>query len=193
MSGAISAIAALLSIPLSILAVVLGLRVQRYALQSATIRDWYSSMNELSNLRITVWQISHLIELPDSYWREVARLKSAFASLSLEELKKYEILERAVAVRIFEIFEQTIYELRLASGTKDRKKVEFLGEVKQYLTGRLLRNPRLLYLWSPSGGDLGTYFEPYTHEVYDREVASDPRTGLDPVGPYQIVKAESGE
>jgi len=185
LSSTVSAVAALLSLPLSIVAFVMSIRTQRYTLHAATISDWYREMNELSNLRITHWQTAHLIELPESYSGEVAVLRAALASASEAELRQYELLERAVAVRIFEIFEQIVYHLRLAIDVGDHRKAVFLEEVKNYMTGRLLLNPRLLYLWSALGGRLNAYFEPYTKEIYDKEVGQAAPETMDARGPYR--------
>jgi hypothetical protein len=43
--------------------------------------------------------------------------------------------------------------------------------VIDYLSGRLLRNPRLAYLWDCEGnGGLRTYFEETTNNHYDRNI-----------------------
>ncbi|GAA1018598.1 hypothetical protein Aple_065520 [Acrocarpospora pleiomorpha] len=41
---------------------------------------------------------------------------------------------------------------------------------RNFFTGRLLRNPRLLYLWHARGGKIGLSAEEITHDIYAKTI-----------------------
>jgi len=108
--------------------------------------------------------------------------------------RRYEavVRERAIAVRIFELYEQTLYTLKTASEGHDRRRRAFLGEVLAYMEGRLLRNPRLRYLWDCEGGNICVYFELATRKRYEEQVlAGCGSDSDDPLGPFHATIPES--
>jgi hypothetical protein len=65
-----------------------------------------------------------------------------------------------------------------------------MNEVRGFFTQRLLKNPRLVYLWAETGGGLCEYAEPATRDVYRREVGVAGRNlDVDEVGPFGTLTA----
>lgn len=86
--------------------------------------------------------------------------------------------------------------MNVAKQSGGRGRERFLQEVLDYLTGRLLRNPRLLYLWSKSGGNLQVFFEELTRKHYNDHILKDLGEGIsgnvDAAGPFggQVNESE---
>lgn len=74
-----------------------------------------------------------------------------------------------------------LYQYRQSNNNNKRK--EFLKDVLTYFTGRLLQNPRLLYLWDKNGGQLCSHYEKETIEYYDKNVL---KGKMDSIGPYYL-------
>ena len=68
------------------------------------------------------------------------------------------VKERAVAMMIFNLFEQVYYQLDVSARHGAPYERELLEKTRNYFTARLLTNPRLRYLWDDSGGKLGYFF-----------------------------------
>lgn len=154
--------------------------------KAQAIRESYTTFEELTRLQLENWQLSHMFALPDHYDAVVNQVSTS--SGALEPAKRQELLlkERALADIIFNAFEQNYYQWRHAKEVSDIKRVAFLEEVLNYLTGRLLRNPRLLYYWADAG--LSASYESTTREFYDYRVLNNPRQPLthsaDSKGPF---------
>ena len=78
--------------------------------------------------------------------------------------------ERAISMLIFQSFENIYYKY-LNLNDDDLVRKQFLEDVLNYITQVLLRNPRLLFLWSVNGGNLCSFFEESTREYYDLKVS----------------------
>lgn len=151
----------------------------------------YDEFDALGQLRVDNWELAHLLELPENY--ESAWNNVRLAVGPLDDMRQHELLirERAVANRIFSLFEQVHYYATQAKQEKRTERLAFLGEVLEYFTGRLLCNPRLRYIWDPDGGNAAAYFEPDVLDLYRRSIKpiSDISPGLgsgnyDPDGPF---------
>jgi hypothetical protein len=188
----------LLNVAPGVFAVAVSLSALYFAQSSArhvrhedTIKSYYDQFDELGRLRMEYWDASHLLEMPDNY--ALAKHDISLALTPLTEPARHELLlrERAIATRIFTVFEETYYDRERAKKHGDDDRVEFLNEVLGYFTGRLLANPRLRWLWSHHGGNLCAYFEPETLRLYDEALSDasclpvgDSADEVDAVGPY---------
>jgi hypothetical protein len=138
----------------------------------------YADFRQITALRLSHWQHTHILEPPDNYERTKRLLQAALGKPSREERAKLLLEERNVALGIFQLFEETLYQLSDAERV-DQTRVEFLHDVLNYMTGSLLRNPRLLYLWSETGGCLCSDFELSTKQYYDENVKTTSETKFD--------------
>lgn len=187
-AGVVEAAGALLAVVVASYAVVVSRRSENAVLHHNTVTGVYDEFDELAQLRLDNWELSHLLELPENYAFVKEMLRGAQTEISDEHEAALLVRERAVAIRVFTLFEQTCYYRNQAVAQKDTERAAFLEEVLAYFTGRLLRNPRLQYLWRSDGGNLCLYFEQGTIEYFDSCMAnipsSDDGTGIDPAGPY---------
>jgi len=153
-----------------------------------TIRKEYEFYYEFERLEIENWQLSHIFALPEWYDENIKLVSSSLTTLDAGKRAELLLKERAIARFIFTNFEEIMYESRHARQVGDSERAAFLEEVLDYFTDRLLRNPRLLYQWSPDGGKLAADFESDTRKYYDERVLHNSKLPLtqkpDPLGPY---------
>lgn len=176
------------AVAVSIFASWLAIRAHREAITQGTYADVYEEFSALSELRLSHWELSHLQELPENYGPVVATIRTALGDLGGDRRNQLLIQERAVAMRIFSLFEQAHYQCVHARMHGDHGRTEFLDDVLTYFTGRLLRNPRLLYFWSREGANLCIHYEPGTIERYEAgipaQVFADGTCTMDSDGPF---------
>jgi energy-coupling factor transporter ATP-binding protein EcfA2 len=165
--------------------------------RAAQISDIYSTFDALDKTATTNNHVLHLYQSPENYRRVADLVKQGAVNLDKEHQATYLLEERAFADRVFNLFEQTLYEWNEAKRSHDTKGAEFLEKVLDYLTGRLLRNPRLLYFWSPSGGNMSIDYEEQTRAYYDQHVLQDRTHPLkekpDFQGPFFKSVSDSGQ
>lgn len=95
----------------------------------------------------------------------------------------------AVAIALLQIFEESVYQHEHAQRLRDRGRAAFLDDVLAYFTERLLLNPRLLYLWSPRGGNIRADFEPPTRAYYEAHVQIPAEARIDERPPWPTQTA----
>jgi hypothetical protein len=110
--------------------------------------------------------------------------------MPITEKKRAEYLlkERAFANYLFGFYENTLYQYNNSVKIRNTGRTEFLKETLDYLREKVLRNPRLPYLWDPHGGGLSINYSDATREDYDKLVLSHKNSsmtiGVDSMGPY---------
>ena len=186
----ISAGAASIALVVSVVALRSTKASQIHTARSVVVRSAFEAFNDLSNLRIHYWQTAHLLSLPENYELESSMVRQAADEYSGPERAQFFILERSVATRIFELFEQSVYELRLARESGDQGREQFQQEVYNHFTRRLLRNPRLAYLWKAKDSALSGYFEEYTIQAYNKDVHASEMDDMGPIAPARPAAAE---
>jgi hypothetical protein len=127
--------------------------------------------------------------MPDKYEVVKRLVEKSSGDMTEADLARAEIKERFVANLIFTIFEQRLYDHNRASMPLfNSEKRAFSQAVLNYFTGRVLRNPRLLWYWDENGGGLSTYYEADTKKYYEEHVLKDKNIPLkevpDKVGPF---------
>ncbi len=172
----------------------------RKARDEDTVRSSYDEFEQLGRLRMDHWRASHLFETPDNYAQVKYHLAIALAPLTEAAHSQLLLSERAVAIVIFDLFEETCYQHERAEKQGDRDRVDFLKTVLDYFTGRLLANPRLRWLWSAHGGNMRAFFEPQTVELYEATLQDGDQLGIgdgenqiDPTGPYLAATKGTAE
>jgi ubiquinone/menaquinone biosynthesis C-methylase UbiE len=183
-TGNLGAIAAILAVAISLVAIYRSRRSELYARYNESVENAYRGFDDLSNLRIEHWEQSHLLELPENYHKTRDALTAALGTLSGERRVEMQVRERAIATRIFTFYEQMVYCLRAVEPV-DQPHALFLVAVFNYFNDRLLANPRLRYLWHERGGNLRAYFEQDTITAYEKSAASrQSDVGVDSIGPF---------
>ncbi|WP_431263712.1 hypothetical protein ACQ859_27880 [Roseateles chitinivorans] len=136
------------------------------------IRQVYSDFISITEQRAAHPLQSHLFEVPDNYEASAAQVRLAVGAVrgNKAEVSRLLLEERAVADRIFTMFEQAFYQWSNAKENGDSRREKFLQDVLNYYTERLLRNPRLVWYWSAAGGKLLVHYETATQEFYSKNV-----------------------
>jgi hypothetical protein len=98
--------------------------------------------------------------------------------------------EMAFANFIFGNYEYTLVQYNDANKNRDFNKAAFLKDILDFFRLKILRNPRLLYLWDSHGGNLSIYYAKTTKEDYDKNILDNKDNPLkiqvDSIGPYFI-------
>lgn len=181
---------------LSVSAISLLISNRLYTDQSkqAVVEKQYDAFKALGKIRLEYPELSHLFELEGDYYKMLELVKLACLDMSKAELSKLKLQEHSVSMFIFSAFEHTLYQKQTALDHKQDYRVKFLIEVLEYLTQRLLRNPRLLYMWSENGGNLKKYFESKTISYYETKVLHLNHIKVDLHGPFpRSMEKERGD
>ena len=134
------------------------------------IKTKYDELLYLRKLSIDYEEISHLLVLPGKYESTARIVANATNGIDEKERSRFLLKESSVANYLFGIFELTFYQYNQAIEADDVARRDFYKEVLDYFTDRLLRNPRLLYFWSSTGGGLEDHFEEKTKKYYKDNV-----------------------
>ena len=106
-------------------------------LTSEMIRSAYSDFIAMTDLRTQYPFQSHLFEVPGNYEAVRRQVRSATVDVRAKatESDRLSLEERAIADRLFTMFEQALYQWRQARERKDSPREQFLREVLVYFTG----------------------------------------------------------
>ena len=168
--GTISITFAAVALVLSAVSIYFSIKVHRDSLYSSIITQAYGTFNEGIKMLLEHHFLNHLLVMPKIY-PEVKRLiQKSFGKTAGRQNSELLLKERSMALYAFQIFEHFHYQYKHSIDVKAKERIEFLHMVLTHFTKRLLKNPRLLYYWSESGGNLSAYFEPETIEYYNKEV-----------------------
>jgi hypothetical protein len=132
------------------------------------------------------WRVQHVQEAPDTYYavRDVARRLTA--GMSDTEKAETFLMERAMANLIFTNFEHHLKQWLLAIELDDESRQRVLKEEIDFYAEVLMRNPRLLWYWSPEGGGWIRGADPSTIKWLEERALADPErpltTRMDPEG-----------
>src|SRR5262249_52069064 len=129
-------------------------------------------------LRVEHPEMSHMLALPaqsgEEPWKNYNLLKRSVRRLflhdgSLTEVTRARVYlqEQATALHVCDIYEQTLYQRKLAKQAGDKSRFKVLDMLAEYYEGRLLRNPRLRFHWDNGASDM---MEESTLKRYDENV-----------------------
>ena len=175
-----------LALIFSLYSIVIANRQYSDSESTALINETYATYQDINTKRLEMSEISHLVCSPAEYARVVATVRQATAAYQPAERAQAELRETAMAMYLFAQFEQTLYLHRKAAELGETQRAAFSQETLDYFTAVLLRNPRLAWLWSPSGGNLREHFEPMAQKYWDENVAAQ-RPKMDAVGPFGAI------
>jgi len=184
-----SIITSVLALTISLISLSYTYMSSRETSASDAVKSSYSIFLDMAKIEQQNSRIMHVFTLSNTYPSVVAKVKLATKDLTLAERSQLVLAERSLAEYIFTTFEYSLYEHKVAVDFHDNAKAQFLKEVLDYFTARLLRNPRLLYYWDKKGGGLSTLYEDWTNAYYDSHVLHDKQLPLlenpDASGPIQ--------
>lgn len=166
----ISVVMSVIALSLSLYSVYVAKRSHDDRIRSNIVAQQFSVFDQLGKLRLENCELSHVFELPENYLDMCALCAKAITGQNSTAKSQMLLRERAVVMQIFQAYENAYYQWINAKEIKDKPRQLFLGEVLAYFTGRLLRNPRLLYYWAPAGGRLCNFFELQTTAHYKKHV-----------------------
>ena len=189
-----SDILALAAIMISALSIWFSLRTHIESSASQTVWSQYEHFAKILQAHIDHSQLGHLFTVPASYEMVLKQVTDSIKDLSPQEKMRLQLQERSMADYIFNEFEQSFYQISRVRPRFDSRSRKFYGEVLNYFTNTLLRNPRLLYYWSQDGGQLCFNYEPSTIEFYEAAVLNNPSLPLkfapDAMGPFTNLEAK---
>lgn len=117
---------------------------------------------------------TYLFEIGSEYDKAIELVKAAIESLPEGErtsaISTARLQERALVRKILSMFEHALYQANHAVKTKDKVRESFFKDVLFYYTDRLLKNPRISWYWSTSGGNLRVHMEESTREYCESKV-----------------------
>ena len=181
---------ALIALTVSLTSAYFTIKNSRDNSTQQAIDNTYKTFYDICITNLANWDLLHLYTVPESYDSVKANIHLAISPLTKEKRAQYLLKERAFANYLLGVFEQILYQYNQSKESGNSKRADFLKDVLDYFTGRVLRNQRLLYLWDVNGGKLSIYYEDGTKEYYNRNVLNDKKHPLmfkqDPVGPYYL-------
>ena len=188
----VSTIMSMLALAMSIISLYQSSSFQKDSSGTEMIKSQYATYYELGRLEVDNPQLSHIFAMPNWYDRAFRSVVALVGPLDEKKREELILKERAFARIIFTHYEDLFFQWRHARRMGDTERVAFLGEALNYYTSRVLRNPRLLYLWSEKGANLGIDFEAETREHYNAKVLHDPALPLkeipDRAGPFEPAR-----
>ena len=168
------------ALAVSLVSLAIAARVRR----GTQISDVCRGYSLLSDLRVEHPETAHLLELSLNYERAISLARRANLELNPTARHELSVRERAVAVRVFSLYEEVRTTHSACVPVLDRKRKELLGQVVAYFETDLMQNPRLRFLWAEDGGNLRIYFsdpEQYEARLKSQEASSIER---DSQGPF---------
>ncbi|MGD8384107.1 MAG: hypothetical protein PVF89_01750 [Lysobacterales bacterium] len=166
-----------LAVLISGYAVVLGNRQFSEQRDSELINAIYEDWDMLSDP--AYWEASHLVEAPATYEQQRDILRAYTAGLSAQEKRKVYLQERAFAGRILTMWENHLNQWRIAAQSGDEMRMRLLQTELDFYAHEQLRNPRLLWLFLPEGGNLMQWLDPENIVYYREHVLADPKRPLE--------------
>lgn len=179
----VSELLSLLALAFSIYSAQSTWRFSSDTISVQAIKGAYDTFYDINRMQLANPDVSHMFATPENYSTVISQVTETMVGTSVKEQSLLRLKERAVALALFTIFERNLYEWKQAEAVGDSKRAVFLQEVLNYFTGRLLRNPRLVYYWKLTPGGLATYFETSTQQYYQTN-AELPTLVPDYIGPF---------
>ncbi|MDH3727382.1 MAG: hypothetical protein OER77_07605 [Myxococcales bacterium] len=134
------------------------------------VQTLYAKVQETAALKLEHWNLSHVLELPETYAEVRDRIRIAVADASDSERVALLEAEKTIAAMQLIQFEETHYHYSLAVRAGNETREAIVGEILAYYTMGALRNPRLLWLASPEGGNLASHLNATSLAYYEATV-----------------------
>jgi len=154
------------------------------------IDNTYKTFYDISTLGMDHSDLIHLYTMPESYDMVQRDIHLSLMPITEKKHAEYILKERAFANYLFGFYENTLLQYNESIKIRKTGRTDFLKGILDYFRSRVLRNPRLIYLWDSHGGKLSMNYAEATREDYDKNVLHNKDSSLtisvDAVGPYFI-------
>jgi hypothetical protein len=153
----------------------------------------YERIQGIYVLKLEHPNLGHIFEMPEDYILTRDRLRLVATDMSEAERITLVESEKSIAVMHYLMFEELYYNLSLATQSNERTRLHVIEEMIGYYTNGLLRNPRVLWLSSPEGGNIASHMNPDSYAYYRQEVLENLESPLtDEPDPYGLFPPEGG-
>ena len=137
---------------------------------SQIIRENYKDFLDLHLIRAEYPLYSHIFVNRYKYLETKNLIKGAVKLKTKEERIEMQLVESALARRVFTMYEHSYYQWQNSVRFSEESRIKFLKLVLDHFTNVLLKNPRLVWYWSENGGDFNKYYEKEVVEYYNSHV-----------------------
>ena len=162
------------------------------------IDNTYKTFYDISLAGMSNWDLIHLCTMPEMYNMVQKQIHVSLMPIDEKKRAEYSLKERAFANYLFGFYENTLLQYHESIKKRNTDRTNFLQGILDYFRAKVLRNPRLLYLWDSHGGKLSFSYAKITIEDYAENVLNNKDSSLtisvDSIGPYFIdtVKVSHG-
>ena len=178
------------AIAVSLLSAYFSIKSYRDTVTQQAIDNTYKTFYDISVAGMSNSDLIHLCAMPETY--NVVQKEIHLSLMPITERKRaeYRLKERAFANYLFGFYENTLLQYLESIKSRNSDRTDFLEGVLDYFRTKVLRNPRLLYLWDSNGGKLSVNYAKVTIEDHDKNVLKSIDSSLtlsvDSIGPYFI-------
>ncbi len=171
-----------------------SIKSYRDTVTQQAIDNTYKTFYDISVAGMDHSDLIHLCTMPESYDLVQKEIHLSLMPITEKKRAEYLLRERAFANYLFGFYENILLQYDESVKNRNTDKSEFLHGILDYLRDKVLRNPRLLYLWDSHGGKLSTNYAEATIDDYNENVLKSKNRSLtmkiDSVGPYFLDTAK---
>lgn len=171
-------IAAVFAIGISFYTLNFNRKIEHEIATQTLIHDQYELCRQLDLLRVDHPDVSHMLPLPSltgkDPWeiyeqlRQHVRTVAANGGPVTDAMRsRLYLKEHAIALDVYNIYEQTLEQRDLAKIAGDQKRLKVLNALTDYYEKKMLRSPRMRYHWVNGASDM---MESSTRQQYDKNV-----------------------
>jgi len=174
----------------SFLSAYFSIKSYRDTVTQQAIDNTYKTFYDISVAGMNNSDLFHLCAMPESYNMVQKEIHVSLMPITEKKRAEYRLKERAFANYLFGFYENTLLQYNESIKNRNEDRTNFLNGILDYFRTKVLRNPRLLYLWDSNGGKLSINYAKVTIADYDNHVLNNKDRSLtssvDSVGPYFI-------
>ena len=171
-----------------------SLKSYRDNVTQKAIENTYRTFHDMSITAMNNSDLIHLCAMPEAYNMVKADIHLSLMPINEKKRAEYNLKERAFANYIFGFYESTLLQYNESVKISNTDRTNFLEGILDFFRNKILRNPRLIYLWDINGGKMSINYTKVVIEDYDKNVLnnndSSIKNNVDPVGPYFIDSIE---
>ena len=180
----------LFALVVSFLSAYFSIKSYKDTVTQQAIDNTYETFYDILATGMDHSDLTHLCTLPEGYSIVEKNVHLSLMPITEKKRAEYVLKERAFANYLFGFYENTLLQYHESIKNRNKDKADFLKGILDYFRVRVLRNPRLIYLWDSHGGNMSINYAESTQEDYDKNVLNNKDRSLnisvDSVGPYFI-------
>ena len=131
-----------------------------------TVSKLYDRYFDIYRVKLQYPYLSHLFATVDKYDGIKRLVESSLITLSASEIVEFRLRERAVVDSLLTFYEQVVFQWTQASVTERH----FTKDIIDFMEGRLLKNPRIIWWWGAEEVGLADSYEELTHSRWNKYV-----------------------